>query len=61
MFYIYVKYLLANAELIYLLKYEVAPGNLNSDLKFRFCLPNSFLSVKSKEYKYKGLGSGNWN
>lgn len=55
----YMKYLLAYTMLIYLLKYEVAPGNSNSDLKFKFCSPNSLLSLKSKDYK--GLESGNWN
>lgn len=55
----YMKYLFAYATLIYLLKYEVAPGNLNSDLKFKFCSPNSLLSLKTKDCK--GLESGNWN
>lgn len=59
MSYMYMKYLLAYTMLIYLLKYEVAPGNSNSDLKFKFCSPNSLLSLKSKDYK--GLESGNWN
>lgn len=48
MFYIYMRYLLVYATLIYLLKYELAPGNLKSDLKFRFCLLNALLSLKEE-------------
>lgn len=49
---IYMRYLLVYATLIYLLKYEVAPGSLKSDLKIHVLLtycPSFFLRAENRK------------
>lgn len=46
------RYLLVYATLIYLLKYEVAPGSLKSDLKIHVLLtycPSFFLRAENRK------------